>query len=85
MNVLDFAMDPQQALDAPRFRWVEGSRAQIEDTVGTVLAGGLAERGHDIVVRPPRDLYGHGQIIWRGGDGFVAGTEPRCDGAMAMY
>ena len=29
---------------------------------------------------------GSGQIIWRGEDGvYTAGTEPRCDGAVAAW
>jgi len=85
MNVLDFAMNPQQALDAPRFRWVSGLEVDVEDMVGPAILQGLSERGHTIVATASDDLYGHGQIIWRAADGFVGGTEPRCDGAMAMY
>lgn len=85
MNTLDFAMNPQQALDAPRFRWESGLKVKVEQTAGDEILQGLSERGHDLKVTPMDNDYGHGQIIWKTQDGFVAGTEPRIDGAMAMH
>ncbi len=85
MNTIDFAMNPQQALDAPRFRWDEGLRVNVEESAGDAILQGLADRGHEVVATPVDPMFGRGQIIWRDGDGFAAGTEPRIDGAMAMW
>jgi gamma-glutamyltranspeptidase/glutathione hydrolase len=85
MNTLDFLMDPQQALDAPRFRWDGGLAVSLEEAAGADILQGLADRGHQISVTGMDSGYGHGQIIWRTDGGFVGGTEPRIDGAMAMY
>ena len=84
-DMADFGMDPQQALDTPRFRWDGGRRVSIEAGVGTAVLDGLAARGHELTVTGPESSYGHGQIIRRVGDGFVGGTEPRIDGALAMW
>jgi len=85
MNAIDFGCDPQEALDAPRFRWDSGLAVSVEAGAGSQILDDLAKRGHEITVTEMDSLYGHGQIIWRDGDGYVGGTEPRIDGAMAMY
>ena len=42
--------------------------------------------GHEVTVMDDRISMGRGQIIWRGEDGvYTAGTEPRCDGAVAAW
>ena len=85
MNTIDFGMNPQSALDAPRFRWDAGLRVNVEDIAGPAILQGLADRGHEVVPTGLDPIFGRGQIIWRAGDGFIAGTEPRVDGAMAMW
>jgi len=85
MDTADFGADPQQALDTPRFRWDGGLDVSIERAVGSEVLQDLADRGHRLTVTGMESGYGHGQIIWRAGEGFVGGTEPRVDGAMAMY
>jgi len=84
MNTVDFGYDPQQALDAPRFRWDGGLSVSLERGVGSDILQGLSDRGHQLTPTDMDSAYGHGQIIWRHGAGLVAGTEPRIDGTMAM-
>lgn len=31
MNLVDFHLNPQQALDAPRWQWIKGKTFQVED------------------------------------------------------
>src|SRR5690606_29362433 len=50
MNMVDFGLNPQAALDAPRWRWVEGRRVEVEHGVPHHVAQGLLERGHDVQV-----------------------------------
>ena len=46
----------------------------------------LRAMGHEVTVVDDRISMGRGQIIWRGEDGvYTAGTEPRCDGAVAVW
>ncbi|QQE81091.1 gamma-glutamyltransferase family protein [Alicyclobacillus sp. SO9] len=86
MNTVDFHMNPQAALDAPRWQWLEGKKCVVERGVPEHLALGLAERGHGIEVANDTGGFGRGQIIWRMGNGVLAGgTEPRADGTIAAW
>lgn len=86
LNTLDFHMNPQAALDAPRWQWIEGKKVEIEAQAGPEIIEGLRQRGHEIVVKEDRTSFGRGQIIWRRPDGTLVGaTEPRTDGTVAAY
>lgn len=86
MNTLDFHLNPQAALDAPRWQWLGGKRIEVEATVPQSIVAGLQAKGHDVVINPDAIPYGRGQIIWRNEDGVLAGgTEPRADGAVAAW
>jgi len=87
MNTIDFALNPQMALAAPRFHWVAGNQVEVEKSFPTHLAKELAQMGHEIKVVLDDGPFGRGQIIWRNPqDGILAGaTEPRCDGAVVAY
>jgi len=47
-NVLDFGMNPQAALDAPRFQWTEGKKYEIENAFDPAVIEKLRTQGHDI-------------------------------------
>lgn len=85
MNMIDFKMDPQSALDAPRFRWDEGLKVGIESTFDTFVAQKLNQLGHHINIELYGGGFGRGQIIIKEKYGFKAGTETRCDGFIAYY
>ncbi len=83
INMIDFSLQPQQALDAPRFSVRLGEGVAIEDIAGDAVARDLASRGHRIMVMPPQSiLFGSGQIIVRDSDTGIltGGSEPRADG-----
>lgn len=86
MNTVDFGLNPQAALDAPRWQWTKGKTIEIEHQFPQALAEDLARRGHDIQ-RPLSNLaMGRGQIIWRLENGvLVGGSEPRTDGQVAAW
>lgn len=78
--------DPQEALDAPRWR-VEGDLVLLEAGLAGA-AEGLRDRGHRVAVAAEDDGgFGRGQAIWRSdaGDGWLAGSETRCDGLAAGW
>ena len=47
-NMLVFGMTPQQAIEAPRFRSLDGLRLAIEDRVSKEALLGLQQRGHEL-------------------------------------
>ncbi|QJC57297.1 Glutathione hydrolase-like YwrD proenzyme [Polaromonas vacuolata] len=83
MNTVDFHLNPQAALDAPRWEWEKGLQVQIESTTPEHIFRGLAARGHAVNWQSNRMSFGRGQIIWRDASGVLCGgTEPRTDGAV---
>ena len=86
MNTLDFMMNPQETLDAPRWQWVGGKKIQVEKTFPAEIVEELKRRGHEMEVMESSLTFGRGQIIWRDENGVLCGaTEPRADGAVAVW
>ena len=87
VNLIDFDMDPQSALDAPRFQWMAGRAFGLEPGIAAAARAELAARGHEIRVDMPPLFYGGGQVIVRDGETgvYYAGSEPRNDGAAVGY
>ena len=90
VNQVDYGMNPQTSLDAPRWRWLRGREVVIEPSAGEAIVGGLAARGHQVKLADTQNQFngngGRGQIIRRLPDGsYMAGSEPRSDGAAVGY
>lgn len=87
MNTIDFGLNPQAALDAPRWQWFKDQRVEVEHRFPFHLATQLAERGHSIKIAPEPNSFGRGQIIWRNPETGVlcGGTESRTDGSIAAW
>lgn len=87
MNTIDFRLNPQAALDAPRWQWMEGKKVLVEHAFPNPLARELAEKGHDVSVALDSGAFGRGQIIWRDPESgvLIGGTEPRTDGTVAAW
>ena len=86
MNTVDFGLNPQAALDAPRWQWTRGRTVEVEHQFPEAVAEALARRGHDVRRAAGNLTMGRGQIIWRDADGVLAGgTEPRTDGTVAAW
>jgi gamma-glutamyltranspeptidase/glutathione hydrolase len=90
--MLDDALNPQEALNRPRWLLAEGtadSPLYLEDGIPLRVMSALADMGHP--VRPVsgygRGLFGDGQIIRRDAESGVlfGGTDPRKDGQVAAY
>lgn len=85
-NLLDFHLNPQQALDAPRWQWVGGKRIEVEQELPNHLVRQLQRLGHEVIVQPDFINMGRGQIIIRDDEGVLCGaTEKRTDGQIACY
>jgi gamma-glutamyltranspeptidase/glutathione hydrolase len=86
VNMLDYYMNPQASLDAPRWFWGEERYVQVEPAVSPAIIEALGQRGHTIQVDDEIDFVGRGQIIWRLPSGvYVAGSEPRADGCALGF
>jgi gamma-glutamyltranspeptidase / glutathione hydrolase len=85
VNLLDYGLDVQSAIDAPRFWWEEGRRVVIEEGVADATFATLAQWGHEIVRRGHRGMGGAQIISALPGGVWVAGSEPRQDGCAIGY
>ncbi|MGI9333053.1 MAG: gamma-glutamyltransferase family protein [Gammaproteobacteria bacterium] len=84
-SMLDHGLNPQAALDAPRWQIGGGLSVAVESEAAGV-ARALAPRGHDVNVVRDRGGFGRGQIIVSLEDGvYAAGSEPRTDGCAASW
>ena len=85
-NYVDFRMDPQQALDAPRWQWMRDDRVTVETRFDPHLAEALQRKGHRISVDLNTPSFGRGQMIVRLDNGvLVGGTESRTDSNIACF
>jgi len=64
INTIDYGMNPQAALDAPRWR-VEGDAVLVELETPRSVIDGLVARGHNVRVEAEPAGFGRGQAIWR--------------------
>jgi len=83
-NLVDFNMDVQAALDAPRV-FFDGGQTLVEHGVPAATVAGLKARGHDIAVRALP--LGGGQAIridWERGV-LIGGSDARKDGCAIGY
>ncbi|WLD93156.1 gamma-glutamyltransferase family protein [Alkalihalobacillus sp. AL-G] len=87
MNTIDFHLNPQAALDAPRWQWMESKKVLVEPNFPNHIAQALARKGHQIQVALDGGPFGRGQIIWRDPKTGVlmGGTESRTDGSVAAW
>lgn len=87
MNLVDWHLNPQQALDAPRWQWIGGKNVQIEQDMPNHVIRQLERRGHQITVMSDLVHMGRGQAILRDQETgvLVGGTEKRTDGQIMSY
>ena len=86
LNTVEYGMNPQAALDHPRWQWVGGNTIEVEQSFPNDLAQALQRAGHDIVVKADPIGFGRGEIIWRNDEGVLCGaSEPRSDGQVAVW
>ncbi len=77
VNMLEHGLDPQAALDAPRYRLEEDGSVSLEPPLGD-----LVDRfGRPANVVADVSNFGNGHVIHRAPEGILrGGTEPRRDG-----
>ncbi|MGY0692139.1 gamma-glutamyltransferase family protein [Virgibacillus sp. FSP13] len=87
MNTVDFGLNPQAALDAPRWQWTNDKNIIVEPGFPLHIAQALARKGHVVKYASDNGGFGRGQIIWRNPETGVlmGGTESRTDGSIAVF
>jgi gamma-glutamyltranspeptidase/glutathione hydrolase len=84
--MVDYGLNPQAALDAPRWRVKGGLGVDLEVGHPENLLRSLEGRGHHVQLSHERGEFGRGQIIWRLDEGvYVAGSDMRGDGAAVGW
>jgi gamma-glutamyltranspeptidase/glutathione hydrolase len=81
--LIDDRLDPQAALDRPRFR-VDGELVRLEEGLW-MEAEQLERSGHRVVRDPDTFGFGGGQVILLDGDALLGGSDPRKDGYAAGF
>jgi gamma-glutamyltranspeptidase/glutathione hydrolase len=88
VNMLDWNMNPQEALDAPRFEIVAPwpNAVALERAIDPAVRGALERIGHQVV---PNGIFGFGGgqiiVVDRASGVRMGGSEPRKDGAVVAY
>jgi gamma-glutamyltranspeptidase/glutathione hydrolase len=81
LNLLVFDMELQAAIDAPRFRHLDGRRVALESPIDDGVRQALAAMGHEIVDEIAANVgFGGAQAIVKQPRGWAAGSDPRKDG-----
>jgi gamma-glutamyltranspeptidase/glutathione hydrolase len=83
LNVLEFDMGLQEAIEAPRVRVYRDRLVDAEARIATDVRDGLARRGHDVNAIPEWSwIVGGGQGVMRdaASGALMAGADPRRDG-----
>ncbi|MBI2323808.1 MAG: gamma-glutamyltransferase [Chloroflexi bacterium] len=85
--LIDFGMDVQEAIEAPRWYHESGRTLKLEGRFPEDVRRTLAGKGHEIDLLPDwDDVTGGAQAIAVGENGvFSAGADPRREGVAAGY
>ena len=90
VNMIDFGMNVQEAIEAPRYRIQGGNTVWLERAIAPSVRRQLSAMGHDVTPPeqvPPGPQYGGGQAILiddeRGA--LHGGSDPRKDGCAIGY
>ncbi|MGI6607946.1 MAG: gamma-glutamyltransferase [Erysipelotrichaceae bacterium] len=86
MNLIDFNLNPQMCLDAPRWQWKEKIQFYVEPDFSKEIVSELRKRGHEIIEAENKYSFGRGEMIIRLSNGiYIGACESRADGSVACY
>jgi gamma-glutamyltranspeptidase/glutathione hydrolase len=91
VNLIDRGMNLQQAIDAPRVRYISGRGVMMEEGLGPAVIDALVRRGHERILPPPgvqhRALMGGGQAVMidPSTGALLGASDPRKDGLALGY
>ena len=84
IDLLVFGMDVQEAIDAARFRHLNGSQVALETPITDDVRAKLTAMGH-VISDEHKTQFGGSQAIVKLARGYQAGSDPRKDGHAAGY
>jgi gamma-glutamyltranspeptidase/glutathione hydrolase len=82
VRTIDLGESIADAVKAPRFRWLEGSRVRLEAGTSREVIEGLRARGHAIVESDAHGGFGGAQAIALEPEGTLGASAPRKDGVV---
>ncbi len=88
INLVDFKMNLQEAVDAPRIRHMQGMEVYLERGIAGEIASALKQKGHHIVQESTAvNQVGGGQAIYldRGQNVLLGASDRRKDGCAIGY
>ena len=87
IRVLLHGHNPQAASDAPRWQVMEDGTIAVESTMSPDVVTALQSLGHRVSVEGGwgNQSFGGAQLILKGEDGYIAGSDQRKDGQAAGY
>jgi len=86
VRMADYGQGPQGAIDAPRFRIVQGRQVTFEDEWPATAIADLAARGHEVMKLPEDyNAFGCAQIAHRLEDGYLCASDARRDSLAAGF
>lgn len=85
-NLIDLGMSLQQAIEAPRFRYLSGKRVLLEDAMTEPIIKSLTEKGHQRSTQAGASMGGGQAIMIDPVSGTLMGaSDPRKDGMALGY
>jgi gamma-glutamyltranspeptidase/glutathione hydrolase len=88
VNLIDFKMNLQEAMDTPRVRHVQGVDVYVEDGIPDEVASALQEKGHRVIRgNPTVNQVGGGQAIYldHAQNVLLGASDRRKDGCALGY
>ena len=83
-RIFDYNQNPQAAIDAPRWRVMQGMKVNLETGFSKETQEKLKKLGHQ-VYNGHYTEFGGAQIIYKLEDGYLAASDPRKDGQAVGY
>ncbi len=83
-RIFDYNQNPQAAIDAPRWRVMQGMKVNFEPEFDIKILKNLAQKGHETLTGHYFE-FGGAQIIYKLEDGYLAASDPRKDGQAVGF
>lgn len=86
MNLIDYHLNPQAALDKPRWQWKKDMNFIVEPEFDLQVVEELRKKGHNIEIANDSFSFGRAEMIIRLMNGtYIGAAESRADGCVCCY